>query len=80
MHLKNTFKKELTTCLKLKLHKMHAKFYFAVISFRSRSGLTFCQSWSGSTLFAKVVSRRQKSASMERMKVSLFPGLAVIYF
>ena len=31
MRLKNTFKKELTTCLKHEL-KMHGKFYFAVIS------------------------------------------------
>ena len=27
----------------------------------SRSGPTFCRSWSGSNLFAKVISRRQKS-------------------
>ena len=32
MHLNNTFKKELTTCLKQKVLKMDAKFYFAVIS------------------------------------------------
>ena len=27
----------------------------------SRSGLTFCQAWSGSKLFAKIISRQQKS-------------------
>ena len=32
-----------------------------VKQFRSRFGLTFCRAWSGSKLFAKVISRQQKS-------------------
>ena len=32
----------------------------SVKQFGSRSGLTFCQAWSASKLFAKVISRRHK--------------------
>ena len=37
------------------------KHYLSVKQFGSRSGPIFCQSWSGSKLFAKVISRRQMS-------------------
>ena len=36
--------------------------------FWSRSGLTFCQAWSGSKLFAKVISRWQVTTSGKRVK------------
>ena len=32
----------------------------SVKQFGSRSGLTWCQAWSGSTLFSKIISRRHK--------------------
>ena len=40
--------------------KFFQKHYQSVKRFRSRSGPRFCQSWSGSKLFAKVISGRQK--------------------
>ena len=52
----------LLTFLKLNLNfqKFFHKHYQSVKQFGSRSGRTFCQPWSGSKLFAKVISRRQK--------------------
>ena len=41
--------------------KFFQEHYQSVKLFRSRSGPTFRRSWSGSKLFAKVSSRRQKS-------------------
>ena len=41
--------------------KLFQEYHQSVKQFRSRSGLTFCRVWSGSKLFAKVVSRWQKS-------------------
>ena len=40
--------------------KLFQEHYQSVKQFESRSGPTFCRSWSGSKLFAKVISRRQK--------------------
>ena len=37
------------------------EYHQSVKQFGSRSGPTFCWAWSGSKLFAKVISRRQKS-------------------
>ena len=42
------------------LQKFFQEHYRSVKQFRSRSGPTFCQSWSGSKLFVKVISRQQK--------------------
>ena len=42
------------------LIKFFQEHYQSVNQFGSRSGLKFCQSWSGSKLFAKVISRPQK--------------------
>ena len=42
--------------------KIFQEHYQSVKQFGSRSGPMFCQSWSGSKLFAKVMIRRQKSA------------------
>ena len=41
--------------------KFFHKHYQSVKKFGSRSGPTICWSWSGSKLFAKVISRRQKA-------------------
>ena len=49
------------TFSKLFKKKIILEHYQSVKLFESRSGLTFCLSCSGSKLFAKVISRRQKS-------------------
>ena len=46
----------------------------SVKHFRPRSGPTFCRSWSGSKLFAKVISRRQKSQYKGKVKVTTIDG------
>ena len=48
--------------LKLTFSKnIFQEYHQSVKQFGSRSGLTFCRVWSGSILFAKVISRWQKS-------------------
>ena len=48
--------------------------YQSVKWFGSRLGLAFCRSWSGSKLFAKLISRWQnKIASKERVNCSTLP-------
>ena len=37
--------------------KLFQEYHFSVKQIGSRSGLTFCRAWSGSKLFAKVISR-----------------------
>ena len=44
------------------------KQYQSVKQFRSKPGLTFCWSWSGSKLFAKDISRTTVSSGMGRVK------------
>ena len=44
----------------VKIKKFFHEHYQSVKQFGSRSGLTFCGSWSGSKLFEKVIRRRQK--------------------
>ena len=57
----------LTVCMLGNLHafllffkKIFLEYHQSVKQLGSRSGLTFCQAWSGSELFAKVISRWQK--------------------
>ena len=46
--------------------------YQSVKKFGSRSGPTFCQSSSGSKMFAKVISRRQKSLLASQDSTEIF--------
>ena len=49
-------------CLKISFFKnFFQEHYQSIERFGSRSGPTFCQCWSGSKLFVKVISRWQKS-------------------
>ena len=56
--------------------------YQSVKQFGSRSGPKFCQSWSGSKLFAKVISRWQKSslARKELLTCVCIPCIGIIIF
>ena len=42
--------------------KLFQKHFQSVKQFGSRSGLTFCRAWSGSKLFAKIISRQHQLA------------------
>ena len=57
--------------------KLFQKHFQSVKRFGSRSGPTFCRSWSGSKLFAKVIIRRQKMplARKELTHISLLSFL-----
>ena len=60
----------LHTFFKINLFKLFfQELYQSVKQFESRSEPMFCRSWSGSKLFAKVISRRQIAASKERVRV-----------
>ena len=51
--------------------KFFQEHHQSVNQFGSRSGPTFCRSWSGFKLFAKVISRQQVAASQERGRLEL---------
>ena len=53
------------------IKKNFKEHYQSVKQFGSRSGPTFCRPWSGSKLFAKVISRWQKSP-LARKKLTLY--------
>ena len=61
----------------LKIHFLEILFYKehhqCVKQFGLRSGPTFCQPWSGSKLFAKVISRRHQKANSQ-MVLFLYVG------
>ena len=46
--------------------KIFPEYHQSVKQFGSRSGPTFCQAWSGSKLFAKVISKWQKSPLVKK--------------
>ena len=50
--------------------KFFQKYHQSIKQFGSRSGLTYCQAWSGSKLFAKIISRRHKQVMSWRSKTS----------
>ena len=56
--------------------------YQSVKQFGSRSGPTFCWAWSGSKLFAKVISRQQKSQLLTRNELSelKLPSIKLVPF
>ena len=53
------------------------EYHQSVKQFGSRSGLTFCRAWSGSKLFAKVISRWQKSPLAGKELTFYFDSLQV---
>ena len=48
--------------------KTFQEYHQCIKQFGSRSGPTFCRGWSGSKLFAKVISRRKKSPLAGKVK------------
>ena len=60
--------------------KISQEYHQSVKQSGSRSGPTFCRAWSGTKLFAKVISRRQvaTSGNLETL-CSLFPHTTIFY-
>ena len=70
--------KSLLTFFKINFFKkFFQEHYQWVKRFGSKSGPTFCRSWSGSKLFAKVISRWQKS-SLARNELSVTLSLVLV--
>ena len=65
--------------LKINFFKKSFRNTISVEQFRSRSVPKFCQAWSGSKLFAKVISRRQKLPLAGKCEVGIFDVISGIY-
>ena len=59
---------------------MFPEIHEIVKQFGSRSGLTKCRAWSGSKLFATVISRQQKSPKLKKKKKKKKDFLFSIFF
>ena len=68
-------------CFKINFKKFLQEHYQSVKCFGSRSGPTFCWSWSGSKLFAEFICRRQKSplARKELLSVGALSMVTALY-
>ena len=60
--------------------KIFPEHYRSVKWFGSRSGPTFCRSWSGSKLFAKVISRWQEAAKRKEQRHIKFETLITLIY
>ena len=58
--------------------KFFQEHYQSVKQFGSRSGPTLCWAWSGSKLFAKIISRRQKSPLPGKELISHYPLFTLV--